>query len=164
VIGSTSPSLRSRHHESKRLPPVHREHTFLTLAPALACRGFFFVVLPRRQLLPFQGAIRQRRRTGAAGDQPQEAGAQESGAARDRGRHCALALEQPAFGQVSENTCTAVDAPEPGHGARSDLDLATSCCGLVPRSRRFQKRQEPSSHAKRFPSSNVSGGETCSKA
>ena len=36
----------------------------------------------------------------------------------------------------------------------TSIDFATSCCGFVPRSRRFQKRQEPSSHAKRFPSGN----------
>ena len=30
----------------------------------------------------------------------------------------------------------------------TSIDFA-SCCGFVPRSRRFQKRQEPSSHAKR---------------
>src|SRR5262249_8244168 len=56
--------------------------------------------LQPRQLLPLQGALRQRRRTGAAGDQPQEAGAQESGAAGDRGRYCCARLEQPAFGHV----------------------------------------------------------------
>jgi hypothetical protein len=36
----------------------------------------------------------------------------------------------------------------------TSIDFATSCCGFVPRSRRFQRCQEPSSHAKRFPSGN----------
>ena len=46
----------------------------------------------------------------------------------------------------------------------TSINSATNGCGFVPRSRRFQKPQEPSSHAKRFPSGKLSGDETCSKA
>lgn len=50
-----------------------------------------------RQLLPLQGALRPQRRGGAAGDQPSQAGAEESRGARDRGggigvRYCAAGV------------------------------------------------------------------------
>jgi hypothetical protein len=53
--------------------------------------------LQPRQLLPLQGALRQRRRAGVTGDQPQETGVEEPRAAD---AIVALAFEQPAFGQV----------------------------------------------------------------
>ena len=46
---------------------------------------------------PSPGTARQRWRAGVAGDQPQEAGAEEPRATGDRRRR-ALAIEQPAFG------------------------------------------------------------------
>src|SRR6516165_2679805 len=54
--------------------------------------------LQPRQLLSLQGALRRGRRTGLAGDQPQETGAEEPQDIEDA--IVAFAIEQPAFGQV----------------------------------------------------------------
>ena len=52
------------------------------------------------QLLPFQGAVRQRRRAGPAGDQPPQADPEEPHADEIEQAVVALAIEQPAWGQV----------------------------------------------------------------
>ena len=53
-----------------------------------------------RQLLPLQGAVRQRRRDRASGDLPAEAGSANRVAEEIETAIVALAIEQPAFGQM----------------------------------------------------------------